>query len=39
MHTTEKIKKIRLKMIMTQTEFVNYLGMAFVSANKNENSK
>lgn len=39
MFTPEKIKEIRRKMMMTQTEFAEYLGIAFVSVNRYENDK
>ncbi|MGI6377653.1 helix-turn-helix transcriptional regulator [bacterium] len=39
MFTPEKIKEIRREMMMTQTEFAEYLGIAFVSVNRYENGK
>lgn len=35
----EQIKSLRLKMMLTQTEFANLLGVAFQSVNRYENGK
>ena len=35
----EQIKALRLKMMLTQTEFANLLGIAFQSVNRYENGK
>ena len=35
----EEIKNIRLKMMMTQTEFAELLGISFASVNRYENGK
>ena len=39
MFTPEEIKNIRLKMMMTQTEFAELLGISFASVNRYENGK
>ena len=39
MFTPEKIKELRLKMMMTQTEFAEYLGVSFATVNRYENGK
>lgn len=39
MFSPEKIKELRLKMMMTQTEFAEYLGITFASVNRYENGK
>ena len=39
MYTSERIKEIRLKMMMTQAEFAEYLGITFASVNRHENGK
>ena len=39
MFTPEEIKNIRLRMMMTQTEFVELLGISFASVNRYENGK
>ena len=35
----KEIKNIRLKMMMTQTEFAELLGISFASVNRYENGK
>lgn len=39
MYTPEKIKEIRMRMMMTQTEFAELLGISFASVNRYENGK
>lgn len=39
MFTPEKIKEIRMRMMMTQAEFAEYLGITFASVNRYENGK
>jgi len=39
MFTPEEIKNIRLKMMITQTEFTELLGISFASVNRYENGK
>ncbi len=39
MNTPEKIKKLRHKMYLSQTEFAKVLGVSFGSVNRYENGK
>lgn len=39
MFTPEEFKNIRLRMMMTQTEFTELLGISFASVNRYENGK
>lgn len=39
MFAPEEIKNIRLKMMMTQTEFAELLGISFALVNRYENGK
>lgn len=39
MITPNKIKELRLIMVLTQTEFANILGVSFGSVNRYENGK
>ena len=39
MEYSKIIKELRLKMLLTQTEFAHYLGVSFESVNRWENGK
>ena len=39
MFTPDRIKRLRLKMMMSQTEFAKELGITFESVNRYENNK
>lgn len=39
MFTPKEIKSIRMKMMMTQTEFAELLGISFASVNRYENGE
>lgn len=39
MKYSDAIKKLRMKMLLTQSEFAKYLGVAFVTINRWENGE